>query len=225
MNKPSLRKKISDKIKKYRRYFHDKEQKAKLTNTQACIISSNCIGGIVSHNLGLRLNSPTINLYMAPGDFVKFCTKLDFYLSLTPTAWHERNGYPVLMLGDLVLHALHYGSFDEAIGAWERRKTRVDLDRVVLVMSERDGCTHQNCLDFDKLPYPKVLFTCQKYEDIQSSFYLPKTENLGKDRETNKVIDLTQRAKKLSGLRYLDAFDWAEFLNRGRLQGSKSFNQ
>ena len=154
---------------------------------------------------------------MIPSDFIKFCSNLSYYLSVTPTAYHQKNGYPVLLLGDLVMYALHYSSFEEAISAWERRKTRVNLEHIVLVMSERDGCTHQNCLDFDKLPYPKVLFTCQKYKDVQSSFYLPKTENLGKDRETNKVIDITRRAKRLTGLRYLDSFDWVEFFNTGRL--------
>ena len=34
------------------------------------IISSNCVGGVISHDLGLRFESPTVNLFFYPDSFL-----------------------------------------------------------------------------------------------------------------------------------------------------------
>ena len=51
--------------KKYRLKI-DKRDRKRLTDKikTTSIISMNCTGGIISHNLGLQFLSPTVNLYM-----------------------------------------------------------------------------------------------------------------------------------------------------------------
>ena len=45
------------------------------------IICSTCIGGMISHNLGLRFMSPTVNIWMTPSDLIRFVSDLDRYLT------------------------------------------------------------------------------------------------------------------------------------------------
>ena len=68
------------------------------------IISHNCIGGVLSHELGLKFLSPTVNLFMVNEDFIKFCENLEYYLSLDITPYDgEIKIYPLGRCGDLVL--------------------------------------------------------------------------------------------------------------------------
>lgn len=53
----------------------------RLHNHDFSIIASDCIGGVTMRNLGVRFDSPTVNLYFTLKDFLKFCGKLEFYLS------------------------------------------------------------------------------------------------------------------------------------------------
>ena len=45
------------------------------------ILSNTCIGGRLYHDYGAKFLSPTIDSYMEPADFIKFCCDLDQYLS------------------------------------------------------------------------------------------------------------------------------------------------
>ena len=49
---------------------------------KATILCSNCIGGLLLHDLGLRFDSPTVNLFFTAHDFVSFISNLNYYLSL-----------------------------------------------------------------------------------------------------------------------------------------------
>ena len=68
-----------EKINKiYRRILRmhmDKEYQRKIKNKDCSIISMNCVGGMVSHELGLRFNSPTVNLWFTPKEFIKFLSQ------------------------------------------------------------------------------------------------------------------------------------------------------
>lgn len=43
------------------------------------ILSSNCIGGVLGHELGWQFLSPTVNLWMWLKDFIKYCSRLRHY--------------------------------------------------------------------------------------------------------------------------------------------------
>ena len=62
----------------------DKKDRKRITDRAktTTIISMNCTGGIISHNLGLQFLSPTVNLYMKAEDFIKFCENLRYYMSI-----------------------------------------------------------------------------------------------------------------------------------------------
>lgn len=57
-----------------------RNNRVKLFNQTPCIIASNCNGGIIYHDLGLKFLSPTINLFFYPQDYLKFIMNLDHYV-------------------------------------------------------------------------------------------------------------------------------------------------
>lgn len=80
--------------------------KQRLLNQTPCIISSNCIGGIIYHDLQLPFLSPTINLFFYPQDYLKFIGKLKYYLStnLLPSKSVSGTEYPIGLLDDIEVH-------------------------------------------------------------------------------------------------------------------------
>lgn len=177
------------------------------------IISSNCIGGFISHWLKLRFNSPTVNLFIQPHDFLKMLKDFDYYFDpSTPIIEIQTDKpYPVgaFERGEVRLWFMHYDSFEKAVEKWRDRCTRIDKEHVYIMMVERDGCTMNDILEFDELPYNnKIVFTHKKYENIRSSFYIQGFENDGYVGHLHTVMN------NMTGKRYIDQFDYVGFLNR-----------
>ena len=85
-----------------RKKINKQNRKKVLGSNIPTIISCNCTGGVMYHDLGWQFMSPTINLYMNCADYVKFCENLDYYLSLklSPLPDEDRS-YPVALLDDI----------------------------------------------------------------------------------------------------------------------------
>ena len=66
-----MNKKIKQKYRKILRGRIDKKNRSLLKNRDITIISANCVGGVIYHDLGLAFNSPTINLFFSASDYVK----------------------------------------------------------------------------------------------------------------------------------------------------------
>lgn len=177
-------------------------------NYNPTIVSSNCIGGVVSSDMGLKFSSPTVNLYIIPKDFVKFCSKLEYYLNQQLKWVKEDMNCPVAMLDDITIYFLHYKTEEEAEMKWNERKTRVNYDNLYFIMTDRDGCTYEDLLNFDSLSgcKNKVVFTHKYYPEIKSAFYLKKFKKEGQ-------VGVITKLKKFSWFRDLDEFDWKKFLN------------
>ena len=71
---------------------------------------------MVSHELGLRFNSPTVNLWFKPGEFIKFLSRLEYYLYdceiQRDVQSSVERGYPVGRLDDIHVYFTHYESFE-----------------------------------------------------------------------------------------------------------------
>lgn len=155
-----------------------KAQKA-FTNRDVTIISQNCIGGVVSHDMNMPFRSPTVNLFFPVDDFVRFVGRLEHYLNMDLLlSWAEE--YPVGKLGDVELHFVHYTTCQEAKTAWERRKNRVNMRNVVVLSTDRDGFDDGVFAKWKEIPYPKLLFTaCEKYAGDKDSIFFPQYNNSG----------------------------------------------
>ncbi len=89
----------------------------KLKNNNPTIIASDCFGTFMYHNLGLKFNSPTINLYITTYDFHKFVRNLPGFIESDVTEIVGRGmGYPVGKISyngeEVTLNFMHYKNFE-----------------------------------------------------------------------------------------------------------------
>lgn len=71
---------IKKKIRRLFRYNLNKKNQKRLKNDNFSILASNCIGGVLYHELGMPFLSPFINMYVEPRDFIKFLKSPNEYL-------------------------------------------------------------------------------------------------------------------------------------------------
>lgn len=161
--------------------------------TGISVISCNCTGGCVMKEYNMRFMSPTINLAIGAADFLKFCQNLRYYTSLAPSLALEpiqsTQTYPLIMLGDILIHAIHYDSFDNFCEAWNRRVSRINFDKLFYIFSDRDGFTVELLPEIDKLETPKVMFAKEKYDDYDWICVVPGFE---KEKEVGILTDYMQ---------------------------------
>lgn len=192
------------------RFFY----RRRLRNTSFSLITNNCIGGIISHDLKLRFRSPTVNLFFTNEDFLLFCKHLHYYLSLPVEKVDSDMDYPVGALkgdyGTIRLHFIHYDSFEEAKKKWEERSSRVDYDNLYIIM-EAIKSSQALLEQFDNLEFPhKVVLTDGSHPEIQSSFPI-EGDFYGKDYYLGKLLTHPKYGLR----RYMDIFDYVSFFNEG----------
>ena len=176
-------KRFPDKVCYVCRRFRNKQKVAcarrKITAGGVSVISQNCIGGVLYHDLGQEFLSPTVNLYMNAVDFIKFAADLPKYLSLSPEMrWDEE--YPIGILDDITIRFMHYETCTDAIEAWHRRCKRIDWNRILIIGTDRDGFTEVEFNKWKQLPYPKVLFTANSaFSGHADSVYFHKYRKQG----------------------------------------------
>lgn len=157
------------------------------------IISSNCFAGRIMQDLKMEYNSPTLGLWMMPDDFPIFCSNLSYYLNAdiclakqsknelgNYKMTHAKHPYPVGLLdNNLEIHFLHYHTIEETVSKWKRRANRVNLDKILIIASEQNGCTEEDIKAFDAIPHKNKLFFCSKPYPYKSVIYIPKFRKLG----------------------------------------------
>lgn len=195
----------------------NENRRSRLRNTDFTIISQNCIGGVIYHNLGKQFSSPTINLWFKPNDFLRLLENLPYYLTeatlVADLAETARLGYPVGILdNDIKVYFQHYRDFQEAKTKWDERKHRVNYDNLFIIMTDRDGCTLDMMQKFGKLSYKnKVILVGKSHPECSVALKLNRcleNNHLGNVFKGNLVTGKTK----------LDQFDYVTFLNDGKVQ-------
>ena len=201
---------ISPSVQEKRKRYLKKIRK-KLKNSNPTIIASNCNGTIIMHDLGLRFNTPFINLWIAPKDYIRLVQNFDEYMNAELIEVKCSNyDYPIGLLKDIHVFFQHYQSFEEAKNKWEERKTRINKDNIFVLFTDRDGCTLDNLLEFEKLDYPfKIVFVHKPYKNISSAFYIKGFEDM------DFVGICSEFMPKKAWLRYIDQFNYVKWLNSG----------
>lgn len=124
----------------------------KVKNSNISIIANNCVGADICHSLGMRFNSPTVNLQILPQDYIKFCSDLTHYLNedirectvFTPNQRQmikkeygreaEELRFPFGVCDDILIAFQYYKSFEKAKEDWNRRRTRLNYSRCGIIM-------------------------------------------------------------------------------------------
>jgi uncharacterized protein (DUF1919 family) len=153
-----------------------KEYVKRLRNNNFTLISNNCNGGVLLHELGIKFNSQFINLYINASDYVKYLKRFDYYNNLTLEFLDDTGKeYPVGKLDDITIDFVHYASNEEANQKWEERKKRINKNNMFVMFTEQDDCTKEILRDFDLLPIEnKIVFTYRYYPDIKSAVFVKK---------------------------------------------------
>lgn len=196
-------------IKRIEWRLYKEIKRKRLKNLNPTIISSNCNGGIIYHDLKLPFNSPTINLSMDTDDFIKLVSNLKYYLEKEIVEIEDKNyDFPCGMLEDIKIRFNHYNTFEEAVDKWNERKKRINWDNIYVMGIDGDNATYESLKKFDELPYEnKVIFTHKSYPEIKSSYYIKGFE------EDEGVGVLIYFKNKFWIRRYLDDFDYVSFFN------------
>ena len=164
----------------YKRYVSN--MRKKLKNNSVSIISNNCIGGILYHDLGIKFNSPTINTLIYGDEYIDFIKNLKAYISCELEYDTSSKDYPIGTLGfkngkTIHIHFLHDKSFEEAKTKWDRRKERIDYDNLFIIYEHFNKFDDDIVYEFDKLDQSKVVFTHKNFKQIKSANYISACKN------------------------------------------------
>ncbi len=186
------------------------KQRQRLKNTNFSVISSNCNGAVMCHDLGIQFNSPTVNLSMSAEDYLKFIKNLDYYLNEEIVEKKDTDlGYPIGILGNnIILHFIHYPSFESAVLKWTERKQRINKDNLFFMMTDRDGCTEDMIKEFDNLPYKnKLIFTAKPFPQYKSVIFCEEFKD-------DNCVPILTSWRNLKGERLYDRYiDFVTWLN------------
>ena len=185
-------------------------RRIKLKNKNVSIISRNCIGGCIYHNLGLQFLSPTINLFFEPDDYIKFINNLKHYINCTPVEVTDSDKpYPVgeLVFGEerIKVYFMHYPSFENAKECWVRRAKRVNYDNICFINEwyfDSDDEAEAYIKRYNTIPYEHRIM-------LNNRINGDKVISMG--NEYNGVILHRKNPYKIK--RPLDDFDYVSFLN------------
>lgn len=182
----------------------------RLKNKNFSILCNNCVGGVISHELGQRFNSPTVNLFMSSEDYIKFLTRLPYYITVPLKEIQSDKEYPVGVLNDIILYFMHYSSFEEASEKWHMRVKRLNMDNLYVILVEQQGCTENIVKSFCNLPYKhKAVLSTKMFSNCDCVYLMPNCEEEG-----GGLIDICRYKSKFTGKRWLDEFDYVNFLNQ-----------
>ena len=136
------------------------------------VISQNCIGGVLYHDLGMQFLSPTINTFIPEPGFVKLVLNLRHYMEQELVMrWGET--YPIGTVDDVEIHFMHYDTCREAEEAWNKRKARINWDKIFVIGTDRDGFDDAVYEQWKQITYPKILFTAHP-EFTEDAVYYPE---------------------------------------------------
>jgi len=182
----------------------------RLKNRSFSLIASNCNGSLILHDLNLPFNSPFVNLWLKPKDFLKLCENMEYYMGCQLKFVNdEHTAYPIAMLDDIKIYFQHFKSEKDARTKWEIRKKRIDYHNIFILFTDRDGCTYEDLQRFDKLKFAKKAVLVHKnYPEIKSSVYIPGFEK-------EDCVGMCMYFKnKITYKKYYDSFDYVNWFNK-----------
>lgn len=181
-------------------------------NTQRTILCNMCLGGVISHDFGLRFNSPTVNLMIPAREFVSMLQDINQIDGKIEIKEDAGKPYPVGILNEkYVLHFIHFKTFQDAVDTWHRRSERMDKNKPYIILVETTSCSYDDLVKFDKLPYKhKIALVHRQYPEIHCSVVIDGFDGMNLHGE---ILSYTG----LLGKRMYDQVNWKEFLELNTL--------
>lgn len=180
----------------------------RLRNREFTLIASNCIGGIIYHELGVRFYSPTINLRIDSDQFARFVLRMDDYLGKELNFIPTEESCPVAMLGDIKIYFTHYKTAEDARQKWEERKNRIRRDNLFIVFNDRDGISEADMAALCQVKCRgMVMFSAKRRPEVSYALYMDRYDG-------QPCVGNVLEKSPLSGRRvYERYFDYVKWLN------------
>lgn len=212
-----MMKKIIKKINLYKEQKYLSKLRAQNSNKDFSIVCNNCVGGVIYHNLGVRFNSPTINLFIRSDEYLEFVKNFEYYSECDIVEVYEEGiSYPIGKLvpkddehKEIMVYFQHYENFEIARKKWKERYLRVNWNNLYYIWEFYDTIyDDKDIYEFDKLNElkKKIILTHKEYKDIKNAFQISCYRN---DEPRAKILEY----KGISGKRFLEEFDYTGFLN------------
>lgn len=172
------------KLRKYYIKLTCKKRRKKIKYDDFTIISNNCWGGTVYQSYGLKYHTPTVGLFFMDEDYIKFIYNIKEYLkcdlefidfseSKKAKLTGEKHSYPVGKLNDIEVYFMHYKSKEEAKEKWNKRKERINWDRIIFKFSNQNFCNKEHIKKFIELPQKhKICFVNNKKYNIDGTIFI-----------------------------------------------------
>lgn len=215
MKRCDVMKNFKSLIKKYIYKIIGNVKKRKFKYTDFSIISNNCFGGIVYRNNHLPYNSPTVGLFFMAEDYIKFIYNLNYYLNQDLIEVNINNSKhlkylkkikynsPIGKLGDIEIMFMHYSTFEEAKEKWNRRKHRINYNRLIFKFSEQNECKYEHLKKFKEFEAKnKICFTHKKYPKFNTIHFKefelnPLKFNDSKEKIFKKYFNIYEYINKI----------------------------
>lgn len=197
--------------------INKRKKRLKRDISSLTIISRNCIGGIIYHDLGLQFKSPIINMYIETKDFLLLCNDLMSFFSLDTTLVQKDDcnfDFPVGILTSkkgqsITLYFMHYDNFSSAKEKWYERCSRVNYNNILIIFEDLYNLN----IDFDKMkniPHKNTFFIIDKNQAKLMSG-MDKNQLIVVDNKLQNGSDLfAYKMYGFSGYRRLDDLSYIE---------------
>lgn len=209
---------ISSHIVEIARKKYRQRNKKRLLNNRVSIIANDCIGGVIYHDLGLEFLSPTINLFFdTADDYIEYLRNIRYYSTATPKQIKTDNvKYPVAEIKrgnkHIVIHFMHYDTFDKARDKWLERGKRINYDNIMIIMhyGNINGPDISLFKMYKSLPYKnKLMITGKKCKIKDSIIY--KSKVYSKNYFPGKIL---LYKSPYSIKKYIDDIGYVKLINQ-----------
>ena len=172
--------------------------KKRIKSRDFTVISNNCWAGKLYQYLDMPYLSPTIGLYFFADDYIRFLKNLQYYISLDlefisieeskyrdELIRRKHDSAPLAKLDDVEIVFLHYKTKEEAKEKWNRRRQRINWDKMYFKFSKMNFCTEEHLKAFDELPFHhKFMLNNRKPTQYKCEYYWN-----GKSNEKEILLD------------------------------------
>ncbi len=199
------------KRKRWLRFIRKRNQ-----NHDFSLISNDCIGGVICHDLGEQFRSPLVNVGISNDSYLDFVQNLEYYLSCEiKEKKDDSKPYPVGILIPkdnehiaVELNFVHDHSYEAACQSWKKRCTRVNYDSLYFIWHFYDDEENiEKLRAFDRWSAKTLAILHMQISGITDCAV---TTCYDRDPHRGKILDIVPR----TGKRYLDEIDYIGFLNR-----------
>lgn len=161
--------------------FFDFDEYIKLRNNKISILSNFCVGGMIYKELGLKMRSPTIDMYCLGDDYINFLKNYEELLKgemreyiskdyIKGTMGYEYFTPKGILDNQIIWYFNHNQNASDAIDKWNERVKRFNFENVVALMTIQ---TDEEAYKFNELPIKKKLGIYYKDLTLESVIYCP----------------------------------------------------